>query len=128
MATFESAPNHATAAEKKLNPWLKLGLEMGPLALCFFANFWGELLVALVPPLGALAAPEGTDGRWIYVATATFIVATVISLAVSYALTRRLPIMPFVTAIVVVVFGGMTLYLQDPTFIKIKPTIIYVLF
>ncbi len=128
MTTFESAPNHETAAEKKLNPWLKLGLEMGPLALFFFTNFWGERLVAIVPPLGALAAPPGADGRWIYVATATFIVATVISLAISYALTRRLPIMPFVTAIVVVVFGGMTLYLQDATFIKIKPTIIYVLF
>jgi intracellular septation protein len=74
-----------------------------------------------VPVLGALGGP-------IFLATATFIVATLLSLAISFALTKRLPLMPFVTAIVVVVFGGMTLYLQDATFIKIKPTIIYVLF
>jgi intracellular septation protein len=121
MTTFESAPNHETAAEKKLNPWLKLALEMGPLALFFLANFYGDRAVALVPALGALGGP-------IFLATAIFIVATLVSLAVSFALTRRLPLMPFVTAIVVVVFGGMTLYLQDATFIKIKPTIIYVLF
>jgi intracellular septation protein len=49
-------------------------------------------------------------------------------LAVSYALTRHLPIMPVVTAIVVLVFGGLTLILHNDLFIKIKPTIIYVLF
>jgi intracellular septation protein len=120
--TFESAPNAPhTLAERKLNPWLKLTLEMGPLALFFLANFYGERAVALVPALGALGGP-------IFLATATFIAATLLALAISFALTRRLPLMPFVTAIVVVVFGGMTLYLQDATFIKIKPTIIYVLF
>ena len=48
--------------------------------------------------------------------------------ASSYALTRHLPIMPIVTAIIVLVFGGLTLFLQDDMFIKLKPTIIYVLF
>ncbi len=57
-----------------------------------------------------------------------FIVATLLALVVSYALTRQLPLMPFVTAIVVVVFGGLTLYLHDERFIKVKPTIIYCLF
>jgi intracellular septation protein len=47
---------------------------------------------------------------------------------VSYVLTRHLPVMPLVTAVVVVVFGGLTLALQNETFIKLKPTIIYVLF
>jgi len=119
--TFESDPNHETAAEKKLNPWLKLTLEMGPLALFFLANFYGARAAAAFPGLASLGGP-------IFLATATFIVATVLALAASFALTGRLPLMPFVTAIVVVVFGGMTLYLQDATFIKIKPTIIYVLF
>ena len=54
--------------------------------------------------------------------------AIVIALAVSYALTRHLPIMPLVTAVVVVVFGTFTLVLHDELFIKVKPTIIYVLF
>jgi intracellular septation protein len=120
--TFESAPNEPhTPAEKKLNPALKFGLEIGPLLLFFLANARGEQAAALWPAIADLGGP-------IFFATATFIVATLISLAVSYALTRRLPLMPFVTAIVVVVFGGMTLWLQDETFIKLKPTIIYVLF
>jgi intracellular septation protein len=119
--TFESDPNHETAAEKKLNPWLKLTLEMGPLALFFLANFYGTRVAAAFPAVASLGGP-------IFLATATFIVATVLALAASFALTGRLPLMPFVTAIVVVVFGGMTLYLQDATFIKIKPTIIYLLF
>jgi intracellular septation protein len=55
-------------------------------------------------------------------------VTIVISLAVSYSLTRHLPMMALVSGIVVVVFGGLTLALQDETFIKLKPTIIYVLF
>ncbi len=50
------------------------------------------------------------------------------ALAVSYAKTRHLPVMPVVTAVIVVVFGGLTLALQNETFIKLKPTIIYVLF
>jgi intracellular septation protein len=127
--TFESAPNEPhTLAEKKLNPWLKLTLEMGPLVLFFLANAYGEKASVMFPALAALGGPPGSDGRWIYLATATFIVATVLALAVSFAFTRRLPLMPFVTAIVVVIFGGLTIYLQNATFIKMKPTIIYLLF
>ena len=55
-------------------------------------------------------------------------VAILVALAVSYALTRHLPIMPMVTAVIVLVFGGLTLVLHDETFIKLKPTIIYLLF
>ena len=52
-------------------------------------------------------------------------VAILVALAVSYAMTRRLPMMALVSAVVVVVFGGLTLFLQDELFIKLKPTIIY---
>jgi intracellular septation protein len=126
--TFESAPDHETPAEKRLNPWLKLVLEMGPLVLFFLANADGDKIAAIFPPIAVMGGPAGEDGRWIFLATATFIVSTLIALAISFALTRRLPLMPFVTAIVVVVFGGFTLYLHDATFIKMKPTIIYLLF
>jgi intracellular septation protein len=120
--TFESAPNEPhTAAEKKLNPWLKMALEIGPLLLFFLANARGDQAAAMWPAIASLGGP-------LFFATAVFIVATLVALGVSYTLTRKLPLMPFVTAIVVVVFGGMTLWLQDETFIKIKPTIIYVLF
>jgi intracellular septation protein len=51
-----------------------------------------------------------------------------IALAVAYAKTRRIEVMPLVTAVIVVIFGGLTLILHNDTFIKLKPTIIYALF
>src|SRR5208282_1145149 len=94
------------ATKPQLNPLLKLALDLGPLALFFFAN----------------------SRYGIFVATASFMVSVVAALAITYALTRQLPIMPVVTAIIVVIFGGLTLVLHDATFIKVKPTIIYALF
>jgi intracellular septation protein len=117
--TFEAPPN--TPTRKEVNPLLKLALELGPLGVFFFANSRGEWLAGQFPMLAKLGGP-------IFIATALFMVAMLISLAVSLALTRRLPIMPFITGIVVVVFGGLTLWLQDDTFIKMKPTIVNVLF
>jgi intracellular septation protein len=70
----------------------------------------------------------GSEHEGIFTATAVFMVAILAALAVSYALTRRLPVMPVVTAVVVLIFGALTLIFQDETFIKLKPTIIYVLF
>jgi len=116
---FEADPN--SPERKPLNPFLKLALELGPLGVFFFANARGEWLAEKVPALAGLGGP-------LFVATALFIVATLIALAVSLALTRRLPVMPFVTGIVVLVFGGLTLWLQDETFIKMKPTIVNALF
>lgn len=117
--TFEPAPNEP--GPKPINPLLKLLLELGPLGVFFFANTRGEWLAERIPALGALGGP-------IFIATALFMLAMLISLAISYALTRTLPVMPFVTGIVVIVFGGLTLWLQDDTFIKMKPTIVNVLF
>jgi intracellular septation protein len=111
----------------KLNPLLKLALEMGPLLLFFFANARPQLFLPLVGPLVPPALISG-DAVGIFVATAVFMVAILVSLVVSYALTRHLPTMAMVTAVIVLVFGGLTLYLQDETFIKMKPTVIYVLF
>jgi intracellular septation protein len=96
-----------TETEKpQLNPIVKIALDLGPLVLFFFAN----------------------SRFGIFTATATFMVAVLAALAASYVLTRRLPIMPVVTAIIVLIFGGLTLFLHNDTFIKIKPTIIYALF
>jgi len=89
-----------------LNPLLKLAFDLGPLLLFFFAN----------------------SRYGIFVATATFMVAVIVTLAASYVMTRALPIMPVVTAIIVVVFGGLTLILHNDIFIKVKPTILYALF
>jgi len=88
------------------NPLVKLALEMGPLIIFFVAN-----------------------GRFgLFAATAAFMIATVVSLSVSLALYRRVPLMPLISGGIVMIFGGLTLYLQDELFIKLKPTIVNLLF
>jgi intracellular septation protein len=112
---------------RRLNPLLKLVLDLGPLLLFFLANSRPALFLPFISPLlpGDIASDEPTG---IFVATAVFMVAVVVALAVSYALTRHLPVMPLVTAVIVLVFGSLTLLLHDEHFIKLKPTIIYLLF
>lgn len=111
----------------QLNPWLKLALDLGPLLLFFFANARPGLFVPWIAPIVPEAVSTG-ERAGIFVATAVFMVAIVVALVVSYALARRLPMMAIVSAVVVVVFGALTLLLQNDTFIKLKPTIIYALF
>ena len=102
-------------------------LDLGPLLLFFFANSRPELFAGLLAPFLPSGVLNG-EHAGIFTATGVFIPAVLIALAVGYALTRHLPVMPLVTAIVVVVFGSLTLVLQNETFIKLKPTIIYLLF
>ncbi len=101
-ATETSAPRQRTA----LNPIVKLVLELGPLALFF----------AVYTKLG------------IFAATGVLMAGVVVTLGVSYAMLRRIPIMPLVTAVIVMIFGSLTLFFHDQTLIKIKPTALYLLF
>lgn len=84
----------------------KLVLEAGPLLILFVVN----LIYGIIPATGA------------------FMVATVIALAVSYAIDRYIPKMPLIAAVFVGVFGGLTLWFNDDTFIKIKPTVVSIIF
>jgi intracellular septation protein len=115
------------AAKPKLHPGVKLALDLGPLLLFVIVNARPALFAPLVAPLLPAELVSG-EHAGIYTATAIFIPTVLITLAIGYAMTRHLPVMPVVTAVVVVVFGGATLILQDEQFIKLKPTIIYVLF
>ncbi|MCU0883815.1 MAG: septation protein A [Beijerinckiaceae bacterium] len=101
---------------EQVNPLLKLGLEFGPLALFFFANSYGDRWFGVA-----------SDQR-IFVATGVFMVASLISLALSKILLNHLPRMAVINAVVVTVFGGLTLALNDELFIKLKPTIVNSLF
>lgn len=84
----------------------KFLLELGPLVTFFLVNaYYG-----------------------IFPATAIFMVAITISLVASWVLFKKIAAMPLVTAVFVIVFGGLTLYLQDETFIKVKPTIVNCMF
>lgn len=96
----------SAAPRREMHPLVKILIEIGPLAIFFFAN-----------------AKFG-----IFAATATFMVATLISLTVSYALTRHIATLPLVTGVFVLVFGGLTVWLNDDLFIKLKPTIVNTLF
>jgi intracellular septation protein len=85
---------------------IKLALELGPLVVFFIVNSRAD----------------------IFVGTAWFMGAMVLSLVLSWLLLKRIAIMPLVTGVVVVIFGTLTLVLHDDTFIKIKPTIVNSLF
>ena len=88
------------------SPSTKLLIEAGPLVAFFIAN-----------------------ARWkIFVATGVLMAALVISLIASWRIERRLPVMPLVTAVCALIFGGLTLLLRDELFIKLKPTIVNLLF
>jgi intracellular septation protein len=84
----------------------KLLIELGPLLVFFGVNF----------------------AAGIYAATAAFMVVTLIALVVAKWRYHKLPVMPLVSGAVVLVFGTLTLYLRDETFIKLKPTIVYLTF
>ena len=91
---------------RTINPILKLLLEFGPLGLFFVASYRYDL----------------------HVATAVLMAGVVVTLVVSYAVARRVPVMPLVTAVAVLVFGALTFYFNNPVFIKVKPTIVNVIF
>lgn len=84
----------------------KLLIELGPLLVFFAVN-----------------AAYG-----IFAGTGAFMAATVLSLGVAWWLYHKVAVMPLVSAVIVLAFGGLTIYLQDETFIKIKPTIVYTMF
>jgi intracellular septation protein len=92
--------------ENTSQQFLKFLVELGPLVVFFLVNaragiFWG---------------------------TGCFIVATIAALIASRILFRHVAIMPLVSGAVVLIFGGLTLYLQDELFIKLKPTIVNAIF
>lgn len=104
---------HATGAiaqtgqmSKSSPNWLKPTVDYGPLAVFFVAYLARDLLTA----------------------TAALMAATAVALALSLLIARRLPWMPLATATTVGIFGGLTLWFDDETFIKMKPTIIEALF
>jgi intracellular septation protein len=101
---------------------IKMALELGPLVVFFIVNAKGEDILAAFPALSQWFTQP------IIFATAVFMAAMVISLLLSWVLLHRIAVMPLVTGVVVLIFGGLTLYFQDPIFIKMKPTIVNTLF
>lgn len=105
--------------EKKINPIVKLGLELGPVILFFIAytrmkdNVYNIL---------------GRDYDGFIVVTAVFIPVLLIATGILWALTGKLSKMQVMTAVLVVFFGGLSVWFNDDRFFKMKPTMIYLLF
>ena len=90
-----------------MNPQIRrLALDLGPLFVFFLAFEFGG----------------------IFMATGIFMVAVLVALAVGWHLEKRLSPIPLITAVLVVIFGGLTLYLKNDVFIKMKPTVLYTIF
>jgi len=96
----------ATAGSAQPSPRQRFVTELGPLLVFFLVNWF-----------------EG-----IYAATGAFMVAMVAAIAYSWHASRHVPPMLWVSTVLVLVFGGLTLWLQDALFIKLKPTIVYTIF
>ena len=93
---------------KKAPGWVKPAADYGPL-IAFFTGYM-------------------MNGRDLMVATVWLMIATAIATLALLVIERRVPVMPLVTAGIVGVFGGLTLWLNDDTFIKMKPTIVQLIF
>ena len=105
-----------TAQGMSSRQWLRMGLELGPLIIFFLMNSKADAFFGSPPDQN------------IFYATGSFMVAITISLIATYIIFKKIPMMPLITGGFVLVFGGLTVYLQDEQFIKIKPTITNLLF
>ena len=107
------------AEPKKISPALKLGLELGPI-LVFFAAYL--LLKDNIYTIG------GRDYEGFILVTAGFIPLMLASTFALWRLTGKLSKMQVMTAVLIVIFGGLSVWLNDDRFFKMKPTLIYLLF
>ncbi len=105
--------------DNKQNGSFKIFLEFGPIIIFFIAYKYA--------PLPDLIEADESLERIIF-ATKVFIPTILISFLIGYVQTKEIAKMPLFTAIIVLVFGGLTIWLRDETFIKMKPTIIYLVF
>jgi len=96
--------------------WVRMGLELGPLIVFFLMNSRAHVFFN--------SPPEEN----IFYATGCFMVAIIISLIATYTLHKTIPVMPLITGAFVMVFGGLTIFLQDEQFIKLKPTMVNLIF
>jgi len=105
--------------EQSINPWLRTVLEFGPILAFFVAYLWLK---------DRTFAVGGTDYEGFIVVTAGFVPVFLLAMGLLWRLTGRLSRMQVITAVLIVVFGGLSVWFNDPRFFKMKPTIIYLLF
>jgi len=106
-------------ANNEINPMTKLALEIGPIVVFF---------VAYLRLKDRMFTIGGTEYEGFILVTAGFIPLILLSTAILWRLTGKLSKMQIVTTVLIVVFGGLSVWLNDDRFFKMKPTIIYLLF
>ncbi|MCB1335079.1 MAG: septation protein IspZ [Roseivivax sp.] len=104
---------------KPINPYIRSALEYGPVIAFFAAYLWLKDRSFVI---------GGTEYDGFIVVTAGFIPLMVLATGVLWALTGTLSRMQVVTVILIVVFGGLSVWLNDDRFFKMKPTLIYLIF
>ncbi|MBY6120979.1 MULTISPECIES: inner membrane-spanning protein YciB [Mameliella] len=105
--------------QRQVNPMLKTALEFGPILGFFAAYLWLKDRTFVI---------GGTEYEGFIVVTAGFIPVFLVCMGALWALTGHLSRMQVVTAVLIVVFGGLSVWLNDDRFFKMKPTLIYLLF
>jgi len=108
-----------TMEEKKIGSGLKMALELGPVVLFF---------IAYSKMKGTIYTIFGQEYDGFIVATAAFIPVLLICTGIVWVLTGKLSKMQVMTAVLVVLFGGLSVWFNDERFFKMKPTMIYLLF
>lgn len=104
---------------RQINPMVKTALEFGPVLLFF---------VAYLRMKDNTYTIGGTEYAGFIVVTALFIPVLILATGALWALTGKLSRMQVATVVLVIVFGGLSVWLNDERFFKIKPTMIYLLF
>jgi intracellular septation protein len=105
--------------KRDINPVLKFLLELGPLVIFFI--IYGRIK-------DKVFSIFGVDYQGFIIATGVFIPILLFSILVLWILSGKIAKMQIITAILVVIFGGLTIWFNDDRFFKMKPTIIYLLF
>ena len=105
--------------KRDVNPVLKLLLELGPLVIFFI--IYGRIK-------DKVFSIFGVDYQGFIIATGVFIPILLLSILVLWILSGKIAKMQLITALLVVIFGGLTIWFNDDRFFKMKPTIIYLLF
>ncbi|MDG1240442.1 MAG: septation protein IspZ [Planktomarina sp.] len=106
-------------SDENLPKWVKPLLEFGPV-LAFF--------VAYLKMKGTSYKLDGSEYDGFILVTALFVPLLLVSTAILWKLTGKISPMQIMTAVLVTVFGGLTVWLNDDRFIKMKPTLIYLIF
>lgn len=118
------------AAQKTKTPHkaIRLVVDYGGIAAFGLAYFLRLRFVPAANPIGWMLAAGGHGPRDLTAATWWLMGGSVVSLLVGLIVERRLAPMPLIAGAFALVFGGLTLFFHDPRFIKIKPSVVNVIF